>query len=296
VANDNVSNWYTSMFRAQVHQDASQTMSRLEYITEKIPDSKAETGYYDSVGSVKSRLVTTRYAQVQFAGTDHKRRKLTKQEFAIEIPVAERDIESVLADPKSVYIKRAVQEMQRRKDRVIIEAAFADVQTGTNGATTVNFAGDGGLTVNATGGVTHAKINEINQNFIDNEVGNENTVRKALGITGAEHTAIMAINEFTSRDYVANQPVVGGAIETISGLDLIRYGNLVDDPLLLGVGGTRTSFAIADGGIALWTPREVNVVVEKRTDLLGTWQIIVTMVLAAVRTEGALVQKFTTSG
>lgn len=296
MAQDTIPSWYTTMYRANVHRVASQTKSRLEWLTEPIPNEKAETGFYDSIGTVKSRRVATKFAQVQYADVNHTRRKLTKEEFAIEIPIAERDLESVLTDPKSMYITRAIEEMNRRKDRVILEAMFADVFTGQTGATQITAATDGVLTVNATGGFTYAKVNEINQNFIDNEVGNEMPIRKALGITGAEHTAIMGINQFISGDYTRGKPVDDGAIQQISGLDLIRYGNNVDDPIMPAVGGVRTSFAAAQGSVAIWYSRTPDIEVEKRTDLIKTWHIIVTMVVAAVRTEGALLQKVTFTG
>jgi len=300
VAQETVSNWYVEMFRSQVHLVSAQTKSRLESICEIIPDEKAETGWYESVGNVSSRKLTQRMAQVQFQSVNHMRRKLSKDEFAIEIPVAERDIESVLADPKSIYIQRAVEEMNRRKDRLIMEAAVADVYTGQQGATTLTAASDGVLTVNATGGLTYSKIQEINANFIDNEVGNESPIRKVLPISGDEHTAIMNITNFISGDFTRNKPVDGGMVDEVSGVELIKFGangngNGGSGAIIPVTGGVRYSVVIAQGGVALWIARDITVEVEKRPDLIKTWQIIVTMSGGATRTDGTLVQKFNTT-
>lgn len=297
MAQDTVSNFYVEMYKENVRLTASQTRSRLESICEIIPNEQAERGYYDTLGIASSRKITQRFAQVQFQSLAHGRRKVFKEEYSIEIPVAERDIESILADPKSKYIQRGVEEMNRRKDRVILAAALAPVYTGDAGQTLLTAAADGVLTVNATAGLTYAKIQEANTNFIDNEVGNETPVRKILPIAGDEHQAIMNITNFISGDFTRNKPVDDGYVDQVSGIDLIKFGANANNsnPIIPVVGGVRNSAVIAQGGVGLWVSRDISVEVEKRTDLIKTWQIIITMVLGAVRTEGVYVQAFNTT-
>lgn len=63
--------------------------------------------------------------------------------------------------------------MERQFDRVGVEAAFADVQTGREFDTTVTFAADGGTTINATAGLVYERLLEIRKFWRNNEVGND---------------------------------------------------------------------------------------------------------------------------
>jgi len=173
------------------------------------------------------------------------------------------------------------------------------VLTGENLDTTVTYANDGGTTVTATGGLTYEKILEIKQNFVDNEVGNEGNVPFVMAITGTEQTDLFSELELMSGDFSRQYAVDGGEIQKAVGINLVKFaangassGAL---PILSTSAGVRTTFCMAKGAIAFGTVRDYNIEVEKVTGKLHTHQIVVTGKMGAVRTEGKLIQKVTTT-
>ena len=61
-------------------------------------------------------------------------------------------------------------------------------------------------------------------------------------------------------------------------------------------GSDRNCIAFITGGennaVAMAVNSDIGIDVEKRTDLVKTWQVLADMSLSAVRTEGKLVKKF----
>jgi hypothetical protein len=139
---------------------------------------------------------------------------------------------------------------------------------------------------------------EIHANFIDNEVGNEMDVKMVMGITGDEHTDLMSELELTSGDYSREYVVDSGTVQKAVGINLIKFaatGASGADPILPVVAGVRTTFCMAEGAIAVAISKAWTITVEDRNDLYSTKQVKIIGTLGAVRTEGKLIQKVTTT-
>jgi len=185
--------------------------------------------------------------------------------------------------------------MLRQYDRVAYEAAFADVLTGRDFETTVTAATDGVDTVNATAGLTYEKLLELRQNFYDNDVGLDENEKIFLTITGKEHTALMGEEELISGDFTRDFVVENGRISRALGMDLVPFAGGVANPIIGVSGGTRTLLAASSRGICLGVSKEMSIKIEERPDYIETKQVQVVMEIGAVRTEGVLVQKVTTT-
>jgi hypothetical protein len=205
----------------------------------------------------------------------------------------------MLTNPQSDYAQACVRALERKFDRVGVDVMFADVLTGRDFETTVTFANDDGLTVNATGGTTYEKLLEAKQNFIDNEVGNEIPERIIMGIAGKEHTALMGEVELTSGDYTRQYVIENGSIAKALGMDLILYGGGVSgsiaNPILPVASGVRSCFAMSERALCYGLAADTSVNIDKRTDYVEVTQVQTIIELGAVRTEGKLIQKFTTT-
>jgi hypothetical protein len=283
-----------TQFTDRMHVKAQQMKARLRPVVMVLP-IKGDRFAYDGLGDVEARELTGRFNQTQFDDIEFFRRKIVRRRFVVTIPIDEMDVEAMLTEPTSQLAEACTRAMERVFDRVAVEAAFADVQTGRDFETTVTFASDGGLTVNATAGVTLAKLLEVQQNWIDGEVGNDMPVKKTLCISGDEHTAMLQISQLTSGDYSRQFALEKGEIQNAVGLDLVKFGASARKPVLSVSGGVRSCVALAQGGIAVGVARGWKVTVKDRPDYVDTKQIQVTGILGAVRTEGKLVQKFTTT-
>lgn len=283
-----------TQFSDMVHTEAQQMKSRFKpYVHYK--KMTGDEWAYDGLGSVESREAQSRNEKIVFSDIEHNRRKIPRKRFYVALPIDGYDKLGMLINPNEEYAKAVVYAMMRRLDRVVAAAAFADVETGRNFGTTVSFANDGGLTVNATGGLTYEKLLEANKNFVDNEVGNDSPVKKCFAITGEEEEALMKENELISGDFTRQFAIEGGELTKAAGNDIIKFGGGVNNPILNVAGGVRDNIMMAEGGICVGVSKELEIKIQERPDMVDTLQVVAYYYLGAVRTEGKLIQKVTTT-
>lgn len=295
--NSTISENAVIQFTEEIHVRMQQKQSRLQPFV-KIQKMKGKAMAYDGMGTVELGDLQGRYAPVEFTEMEHWRRKITKMRFGATLPIDEQDLEERLTNPESGYAEALAFAARRKFDKVVVAAMFADVVTGEDFDSSLTFAQDGGLTVDATSGLTYEKLLEIQQNFIDNEVGNEMDVRFVMGITGDEHTDLMSELELTSGDYSREYVVDKGTIQRAAGIEIVKFaatGAGGATPILPVVAGVRTSFVMAEGAICVGMARQWRVKIQERSDLYDTTQVQITGVLGAVRTEGKLIQKVNTT-
>lgn len=277
-------------FSSMVHEAAQQQVSRYRpYV--KVLQMSGDVWAYDGLGTVEMRELTGRNPKVVFDDIDHLRRRINRKRFALVLPIDASDVRGSLVNPQNNYASAVAKSASRQYDRVIQAAAFADVLTGRDFQTTVTFANDGGLTVDATAGLTYEKMLEIKQNFIDNDVGVDAAERLVLGHTGAEHTRLMRENELTSGDFSRNFVVEKGMITQAVGIDLVPFAANATSPIIPVASSQRQLIAMSDRGIALGISKEMSIKIQERNDFHETTQVVVEMEIGAVRTEGKLIQR-----
>lgn len=283
-----------TQFTDRLHVVAQQKVSRLQKAAMVLP-IKGDRFAYDGLGTGEARELTGRFNKTEVDDIEFFRRKIARRRFVRTFFVDKYDVESMLTDPTSPLVMECHRSMERVKDRLIIEAATADVYTGRDFENTVTAASDGVLTVDATAGLTLAKLLTIQQNWLDNEVGNDEDIAKYFAISGDEHNTMLQITQLTSGDYSRQFGLEGGSIQKAVGLNLVKFGASAKKPVLGVSGGVRTNIAMTQDAIALGIARAPQVTVKDRPDYVDTKQIQITAVFGAVRTEGKLVQKVTTT-
>lgn len=283
-----------TQFSDQLHVKAQQIRARLKPFFVMIP-MIGDRFAYDGLGTVEARELVGRINPTVFDDIEHNRRKIRRRRFVVTLPIDASDVRGMLLNPQGPYASASIMAMERVFDRVGIEAALADVQTGREFDTTVTFAADGGFTVNATGGVTYETLLEVNKNWRNAEVGNQIPERKILLITGDEEEALMQEAELTSGDFSRQFVVDQGEITKGVGLQFVIYGADVPNPLLAVAAGVRDCIALTDRGLVYGLSKTMSVTVKDRPDLVETSQVQIIGELGAVRTEGVLVQKYQTT-
>ncbi len=289
-----IDNALITQFSDMVHHEAQQMTARLKPHVQ-IKQMSGDLWAYDGLGDVDAREITGRNVPADFDDIEHTRRKISRKRFVINLPVDSSDVRGALQNPDSEYATAIAAGMVRQMDRVISEAAFADVYTGRDFETLVTFANDGGLTVDATSGLTYEKLLELGENFIDEEVGNEGQEELYLTITGKENTALMKETELTSGDFIRNLVVDGGKMKTAAGFKMIPFGANKPNPILEVTGGERFLMAATKKAICVGMSKDISISVQGRKDLIETHQIQAILEMGAVRTEGALIQKVRTT-
>lgn len=283
-----------TQFSDMLHVKSQQIRARLRPHVQ-IKPMVGDVFAYDGIGTVEAREVVGRIQPTQFDSIDHLRRKISRRRFVVTLPIDASDVRGMLLNPQGPYAEAAIRAMERQFDRVGIEAAFASVLTGREFDTTVSFATDGGLTVNATAGTTYETLLEVQKNWRNNEVGNEVQEKKILLVTGDEEEQLMKETELISGDFSRQFVVDRGEITKAVGLDLIVYGADVPNPLLSVTAGTRDCIAMTGRGLCYGLSKAMSVTLKDRSDYVETNQVQIIGELGAVRTEGLLIQKFQTT-
>ena len=277
-------------FNAMVHKEAAQIVPRLRpYVETK--QITGENWYYDSIGNVEVRKNNARFSKVEFDEVQFSRRKLVRDRFSVFLPIDAKDTRNLLLDPDSLFAKRAVEAALRQMDRVLFEAALADVYVGRDFTETLTAAEDGVVTVNATAGLTYSKLLEINENFMNNDVGIDDNEEMYLVHTGREHTQLMKEQELTSGDYSRSYNVEGGRIKNAAGFQLVPFAANAVNPIIPVKSSQRQLFAASKRGILLGIGKDIEVKIKERDDLVETTQVQLIMEIGAVRTEGKLIQQ-----
>ncbi len=281
-------------FSDMLHVAAQQIRARLRpHVI--IKQMSGDEFAYDGLGTVDANEVTGRNQPVVFSDIQHNRRKIARRRFEITLPIDASDVRGALINPEGEYAKACITGMERRFDRTVVEAMFADVLTGRNFETTVTSANDGVTTVDATSGLTYEKLLEINENFTNNEVGNDVPENLVLGITGTEETALFGETELTSGDFSRQFAVDKGSMIMAVGLGLVKYGGSVNNPILPVSAGTRDCFAMTQRAMVVGMNKDMKIKIVERDDLIETTQVQIIMEFGAVRSEGKLIQKVQTT-
>lgn len=285
-----IDNALITEFSDMVHHEAQQLQSRLKpYLV--IKQMSGDVFAYDGLGRVEAREVSGRNVAATFDDITHTRRKIARRRFVINLPIDSSDVRGALLSPESEYAKAVAAGMMRQYDRVAYDAAFADVLTGRDFGTTVTFATEGMTAVDATAGLTYDKLLEIQQNFINEDVGIDANERIFMTLSGKENTQLMGEEELTSGDFTRQLKVDNGKITQGVGMEFVHFAANVPQPVLTVSGGERFLLAASSRGICLGVSKEMSVKIEDRPDMIETKQVQVVAEIGAVRTEGVLVQK-----
>jgi hypothetical protein len=289
-----ITNALVTQFSDMMHIRAQQSRARLRpYV-----DIRRMTGdvyAYDGLGVVEARELTGRLNLTQFDDIEFNRREIIRRRFVVTLPIDKMDTEGMLVDPQGRFAEASVKALERVFDLVCYQAMFATVQTGQTFQTPVTAVNDGVLTVDATAGLTLAKILEIKQNFIDGEVGNDLPINICVGISGDEHSTLLQIDQFISTRYTTQLELMKGVATSVANMELLKFGANVTNPVLAVNAGIRDCFALATDGLCVGMSRDWDITIKDRPDYVDTRQVQIVGVLGSVRTEGKLIQKLRTT-
>lgn len=258
--------------------------------------------FIDSIDKVAMKEADGRNIKVQTTEVAHLRRKITVKRYNVGIDVDKAAVRDMSKDPTSKYAERLVSAMNRQKDYVIAQAATADVLTGTNGLTVVDFATDGGQTVDATAGLTYDKILEIQANQSEKATGAIYGETSSIFITDQEMTTLLNEQEVINNDFNEIRRVDGKQVVNILGMDIIQLPSIPknEEPVLRVTGGKRECLALAgtnsDPAIYFATRKQADIQIDDISfDNVEGMRIQATIEMGAVRQEGERVIKIETT-
>jgi hypothetical protein len=283
---------------------AQQTQSMLESSPAVIHlASKGKTSNFARIGRLELVETNTRNPDKIFSDYAVDNRQLTKRRFTRTVQIdAKYDINELLKDPTSDILKQLVNAKARVIDRVIVSSAIGAVLTGAPDAapTSTSAATDGVITVDASAGLTYEKIQEITQNFINNELQYSMFKGSVLAISGKENTALMGETEFISSDFISGRPVEAGVQMNAGCYSIVMFagsvngGITVTNPILPEGTTLRDCVVLAPDSVAI--SMELNLLdVQRSATKVNSYDITIDLWLNGMRTEGVRVQKVQTT-
>ena len=283
-----------TQFSNLLHVKAQQMQTRLMGRCQVIPIT-GEKFAYDGVNMVEAKTNNSRNPLIDPQDPDYTRRKLTTDRVLVELIVDNRDARRMFEDPSSRLVNECMFAIMRKADKIGITAAHAAVLTGKDFGTSVSFATDGGLTVDATGGLTYAKLLEIKDNFTKKEVGLEMPEDLLFLCTEQEENSMLNLTQLTSGDFVRDYAVEKGKVTNVLGMGVILFGSGVDNPQLSVASTTRDCIAMSTKGLVYGMSKQFNVtVIENHPSYVESTYIRVMGDLGALRTDGERMQKVQT--
>jgi hypothetical protein len=291
-------------FRSSFFELAQQKTSQLESSGAVIYlPSAGKTNNMARIGRLELSEVAQRNPDKQYGDYSIDNRLLTKRRFTRTITVdALYDINELIADPSSSILQQLVNAKSRTIDRVIAAAAVGTVNVGApNGSpTAISAATDGVLTVDASAGLTYDKIQEITQNFINNELEYSMFKGSILCLTGTENTDLMGEVEFISSDYITGRPVETGKMQSAGTYQIAMFagsvngGATVTNPVLAEGTTTRSCICLAPESIAI-SMELADLGITRSATKVNSNDITIDLWINAMRTEGCRVQIVTTT-
>lgn len=251
---------------------------------------EGKSAYIDQVGSVTAQRITNRHGDSPLNSTPHRRRKLNLVDYDTGDLIDRLDKVKTLIDPTNSYAMAHAAAMGRAMDDEIIGAAFADMQTGEDGSTTVAFPSSNQVAVNSwkygsgsgNAGLTVSKIIEAKQILDGNDVDPD---EERFAIVGSKQIAnLLATTEVTSADYNNVKALVEGKVDTFGGFKFIRSERLLTD----GSGYRRCIF-FAKNGLALGIGSDVVSRITERADKRFSMYAYFQMSICGARLEEAKV-------
>lgn len=224
----------TTAMRNQFSEDAyhlaQQQVSRL-MPTVSVEDQSGEFAFYDQIGAVTPVERTSRHADTPFTEVPHSRRRIGLRDFEMGEIIDSQDRLRMAFDPAGRYVQAFGYAMGRQMDQTIIDAFFANADTGKTGATSVAFPAGQQIAVDfvetgtaANSSLTIGKLRRAREILLDAEAA-ESDEELYICCAQREITALLRTVEVGSRDYNEIQPLVNGNVDTFLGFRFIRVSS-----------------------------------------------------------------------
>lgn len=290
-----------NMYNANVFHLVQQKGSRLRGLVRN-ETQRAESEFYDRIGSVSAQLKVGRHSETTYQDTPHSRRRVTLEDYFYADLVDREDKLRIIQSPESEYAKAAAMALGRSMDDVIITAALGNAYSGKAGATAVPLANANKLCAHDGTSEVAIKLNvrtlrAAKKYFNKNEAGDSDLyfVLDAENLDG-----LLAETEITSSDYANVKALVNGDVDSFMGFKFIRSERLpvttatttfsdLNGSVGAGDGtaavGSVRCFAFQREGLLFAVAADMNTKIEQLPTKHYAWQVYASLNVGATRLE-----------
>lgn len=288
-----VETFYYTEFAKNINLLAQQSNSRLSGAVNQGSHSGEKASPVDQIGKVEMTDVVTRFAPMGRTDAPTARRWVFPISSDLPQLLDTFDSLKLLLDPKSKYVQSAVNAANRRKDRHIIGAYFADALIGVNAGSTETF----GTTVTtssgqnvsvdvggAASGLNVAKLREGKRRLMEADIDLDSEP-VYCSITSKQHDNLLGEIQIVSTDFNDKPVLTDGRVTRFLGINFIHTELLqtgTDDQ----AGTSRMCPLWVPNGMHYGTWQATVTDISQRNDLQGLpWQAYVMMTGGATRLE-----------
>jgi len=293
---------FVKQYSSNVFHLSQQKGSRLApFVRQEM--QRADSAFYDRIGSVAAIKKTSRHMDTPQLDTPHSRRRVTMNDYVHADLIDSADKLRMLLDPTSHYVQAAAWALGRAKDQEIIDNALGNAYGGVDGATSVAMANankrvchDGSTTAGVNLNVR--TLRECKEYFDANDV--DPSIPRFFACSASQISSLLGETEVTSSDYNTIKALVHGEIDTFLGFKFIQLEllnttaanttfNVNDGSVGAGTGtavaGARRAFAWAMDGLLLSMGQDIKARVSERDDKNYSIQAYVEGSFGATRME-----------
>lgn len=235
--------------------------------------------------------------------TDNRKMKLDRFAVSVIMDNKEDNLQNYLS-VTGPLMTQMVNGVQRLYDIYGMQALIGDVNIGKPGegsSSIRNAATDGVRTVDATQGLTYAKIVEARQNFIKNELQPEDYGNAIIFMSQYEEGLLLKEDKFINNNYSQGRPMNDGVLPRVLGFSYHTYagsgtgsGNVLTNPVLPEVSGVRNNIIACPESLAI-AIKNFKIMQEPVPGKVDSTQITGVVYIGAMRLDGKKVQKLTTT-
>lgn len=240
----------------------------------------------DQFGKVEMQAVSGRFNAMGRVDAPADRRWVFPSDFDLPQLIDSFDKLRLITDPKSAYVQNAVMAAGRQFDRLICSAFTGTAKTGESGGTSTSFTAGNEVDV-ATGGANSklnvAKLREAKRLMMANHIDFD-MEEAFVGITAADHDALLGEIQVTSADYNGGAAVLrDGKIMEFMGFKFIHCELI--ETILAGTNEVTLPVWVKSGmHLGVWN--DIQNDISQRKDLQSLpWQIYTIMTAGATRIE-----------
>lgn len=265
--------------------------------------SEGQTYNFTRTGKTELVEINDRNALKQYENTAFDNRQFSKVRFTRTFLIDEKqDINELITDPTSEIVNGLNYAANRVKDKIGVKNLLGPVLVGMPGGQTTSrtAAQDGVKTIDATGGLTYDRIQEITRNFQNSDLDTVDYQGAVISVTGKENLNLMGENKFINNDFINGRPVEAGYQMSAGMYRLANFAGSVNgvntylNPILPEVSGVRNGFVACPNSL-LMMMEIARLDVEKSDQHVNSWAITIDMWIGAMRKEGILVQQINTT-
>lgn len=250
----------------------------------------AEYAFFDQIGPDIAEDMTTRHGPTPIMDEQHQRRRVHATRSHIGRLIDAYDLNRILTDPTSAYVKSMVAALFRKIDDKIIAAAVGPAYTGKEGETAIQFDSAHMVVANTVGSGTTPTATGMNVEKLlaASEILNKYDVPendRYVAMSAKQHAELLADQRTTSRDYIGTFTLENGRITNFVGFNIILSERLPKS------GSDRECLFWQKDGLLLAVNEDVVTKISERDDLAYSKQIYIAMDNGATRMEECRVGK-----